>query len=184
MQQSRPCISREENEKLEKFTTKPYHNESKRLFSLSKNEKNNVSNLQRIFQSGEGIYCYVGRRGTGKTSMKEIAKEKVLQERMYFEKPPLIIEIPFYTTVNDFYQDIIFNLWEKLQEQDDYKQTDYYSTIESIINLYDKEVHSESKQIDNESIATNKVTRNEISTNQKVSLFSKLGFSKKVYLHL
>lgn len=120
---------------------KRFSEENSSYFHLTLGEKNLKNKLHNIFNSKEmdGIYCLVGDRGNGKTSLKEMAK-------MGLEKT-LFIEIQYYMDKENIYLNILNSLWlffesEKAKELSNFNEIK--EQVSFLLYVYSREIVEES----------------------------------------
>ncbi|MEG0237120.1 MAG: P-loop NTPase fold protein [Cetobacterium sp.] len=103
-------------------TNKTFSKDDSLDFELTLGEKNVVTRLSKMINNEDmdGIYCLLGYRGSGKTSLKEMAKEEA--KKMRDSKDPLFVEIPYYIDKDNLYLNILNELERWLSNEDEVKK--------------------------------------------------------------
>lgn len=100
--------------------TAPFSADKRDLFSLTPSEKKSLDQIFKIFSSNGGIYAVAGNRGTGKSSLKNMAIFKINKN----DYKKIILNVSYYGSSQNFYRDLLFQLingltanTEKIEEQ-------------------------------------------------------------------
>lgn len=95
-----------------KDVTSPFSYDQRDRFTFTKSEKNIVERLECLFKNGYGINIIYGDRGVGKTTLKNYAKHKVLEDN-----ETIVIDIPRYMEDTEFYSYILENIILQVYEK-------------------------------------------------------------------
>ncbi len=136
----------------------PYDEEHRDYFKLLPFEKGIVFKLEQIIKDGSGIYVLCGNRGVGKTSLKNIAVEKVCDDT-----DVLVINISFYNNNKDLYREILMRIPIVIEKRIE----EIYSQIDSIL-----------KQI----IVSFKIVYKHFDSKDEVDIMRKVIFNENNYL--
>ncbi|EHF1120618.1 ATP-binding protein, partial [Enterococcus faecalis] len=110
-----------------KDVTSPFSYDQRDRFTFTKSEKNIVERLECLFKNGYGINIIYGDRGVGKTTLKNYAKHKVLEDN-----ETIVIDIPRYMEDTEFYsyilENIILQVYEKRKRIIKNYRTSFFSS--------------------------------------------------------
>ncbi|ALS37610.1 hypothetical protein ABID30_001591 [Enterococcus rotai] len=146
-----------------KHDTAPFCYENMDRFKFTRSELNVCSKLIDVMSKGEGLYVFSGMRGTGKTSIKELAFLKMEKSSLTDSEKIIKINIPFYSDDNNLRILIIKALYDYFSKKSDIS---ILEKLKDLLLLFENQIK--------ESNIFSQSDKNETDVETKTSFFNSI----------